>query len=221
MTFKILIKQTAVLILLLAGLFISAGCILFTEPYKPVGVYTIGPIPAEILKDDLVFTVEPFMNETPCRFKMVYSKEDNEVVVDSYNRWAQTPEIMLTAYLQGTFREDENVNTSNQPHFAMSGTITEFKINLPQKQVELSVRYRIWDYNTGTNYIRKSLNFTQPVKEESPKNFAVAMSEVAKKYADVLKKELAELRNLVLKKDKDKKDKDKKEKKNKVTGNNA
>ena len=151
--------------------------------------------PAPITGLPFAVDVETFSNECAGRYKMVLRKDENQIEIDEYNRWAIPPAAMLTKYLSARFASSpEGVRGKSKPLFSLDGSVLVCELNTQKKQVCMMVHYIITDPGDDTFKISGTENYSIPVEDDSAESFASGMNLAAAKFADqvidLLKKEI-------------------------------
>ena len=167
------------------------GCI-FSVPYKEVGYYDLNS-PEKPLSDGTRVKVNIFKNIETGKFKMVYRDGESRVIVDDYNKWVQTPDLMVSRYLQAAFSNDK-VTTEEQgaSEFVISGTVFMFAIDLKSRKTSLGVSYKITANQSGSEKeaLSNSCVLTSAFEKDDPADFARAMSMCAELLAKRLKADI-------------------------------
>lgn len=166
------------------ALFISVccgGCGIFSVPaYTPVRSYDL-VAPAPVATGDYNVSVQPFTSESAARFKML-TRSGVELFHDEFNRWSQTPAVLLTRYCRMAFAGDAPVDSKKSlPTYNLTCSVLVFEADLKTKTAQLCVRYTITNQNNG-NVLRSGvLRYAVPLKNDGPlpESFADAMSTAA------------------------------------------
>ena len=173
------------------------GC-LFPEPYKEIVFYDLSTIRLK-MPEDLPVLVDMFQSNESTRSQMTYLTGENQVQVDSYNRWIQQPEYLITRYLQTAFstnqpaiQESIGFRRSFINGIRISGSVFSMRIDLKRREALLGVSYTIRSVTDGQNIstLTKSCVFTAKYHNEAPSDFAAAMSEAAEKLALQIQSEI-------------------------------
>ena len=151
-------------------LMIISGC-LFAPKHK-VTTFDLGT-PKSIGPQNIRLSVMPFMNNTEAGYQMLYKIGKNQVESDAYNRWIETPGLLITSYLSDAFSSSSNKETfTTDDDYTLYGEVTLFEINLKEKCTVLCVNYRIKHNN---RYIsEKDVTLKQTFDIPSP-NILVAL----------------------------------------------
>ena len=178
-------------------LFITTGCIwgLNQQPYTAVKYYDLATPPQIVLKNIQVkFT--PFESTEPANFKMVYRDADCQMIMDDYNKWIQPPQLLLTRYMQGAFKQ--NGITTESTALIISGNIFMFRIDLKKNTVSLGVNYVIKSSVDDSEKVvfQNSTTFTHKLKQQGPKYFVRAMSQCAKDLILTIKNDINKIEKL-------------------------
>lgn len=165
---------------------IISGCIF--APSHKITTFDLGT-PKSIAPAKIKLAVMPFMNDTEAAFQMLYRTGKNQVEKDTYNRWVEAPGLLITSYLLDAFSSSENKDSfTGADDYILSGNVTLFEINLPNKYVVLRVNYRIMHNNRYL--IEKDVTLKQAFDKSSPDNFAKAMSKAAGDLANEIKSQV-------------------------------
>ena len=123
-------------------LFVTTGCLwgLGQQPYVAVKYYDLATPPQLVLKNIQVrFT--PLGSTEPAKFKMVYRDSNCQMILDDYNKWIQTPPLLLTRYLQGAFKQNGLISKNSE--LIIDGNIFMFRLDLEKDTASLGVNYLI------------------------------------------------------------------------------
>jgi len=172
-------------------MFFMTGCLwgLGQQPYTAVKYYDLATPPQVVLKNIQVKFL-PLDSTEPAKFKMVYRDADCQMILDDYNKWIQTPPLLLTRYLQGAFKE--NGITSENDMLIIAGNIFMFKIDLATNTVSLGVKYVIKASLDDTEQIvfQNSTVFKHKFKKQAPQYFVKAMNKCASDLIKALEKDI-------------------------------
>lgn len=167
---------------------LCGGCGIFSEPsYTPVRSYDL-VAPASVVTGDYNVSVQPFTSESAAKFKML-TRSGVELFHDEFNRWSQTPAVLLTRYCRMAFADDASVDSKKSlPSYDLSGSVLVFEADLKTKTAQLCVRYTITDQNNGSILRSGVLHYTVPLKKDGAfsEAFAEAMSTAAKQMVTEL-----------------------------------
>ena len=170
------------------------GCLwgLKQESYATVKYYDLDT-PSRIVLKKIQVRFIPFNSTEPVKYKMVYSDSNAQVLVDDYNKWIQTPSLLLTRYLQSTFQQDGISSESSD--LIVSGNVFMFKIDLCKNTVSLGVSYEIKtaDSNAIKTVFKNSTVLSGKFEKQDPGCFAEAMSKCAGKLTLVLEKDIKKM----------------------------
>jgi hypothetical protein len=172
-------------------IFIMSVSSCFNIPtYKPVNIFDIG-IPKAIKLAGIDLEIVDFLNDSETIQKMLYRVGKNRVEYDRYNKWSASPNRLLSNYLKAAFSTESD--SSENIVLNLAGSINSFQIDLVNKQVMLSVIYRIRHKGNLVKQYKETImtKFTQ----ETPVSFAEAMSKNAEKLASLLKKQVEKIKN--------------------------
>ena len=165
-------KTLKILSLAMALSAISAGCVLFAEPYKTTKHFDLGtPKRIQGAKID----VSPVTMDGPYKRKMAYRANGNELLFDEYNSWAASPERMLANYLAISLSDGESKSDAEA-----AVEILTFELNMETKEAVLTVKYTLKRGN-GKKTSRPTMK--TKLDGDSPEDFAKAMARNAEKLA--------------------------------------
>lgn len=175
-------------------LIISAGilssCMFSPTPFRSVQYHDLGT--PEILNEQGPYvSFSHFQINGPYKNKMVFREKNNQLVIEEYNKWAQTPESMLERYLALAFRAKPK--SGNDKTYTVSAEIMVFEAEINTKQVVLIVEYSIIEPFQGRKKLF-SRTFTQPMQEMTTEAFAAAMAEIAVQFAALLKTDMESMK---------------------------
>jgi ABC-type transport auxiliary lipoprotein component len=176
-------KNTSLFVFLSLVACLFSSCILSPKPFRSVKYHDLG-MPSIINKKGPFVEFLRFAMNGPYKNKMVFRAENNQLVIDEYNKWAQTPETMLGRYMALAFRgksESDNVKT-----YSVTATLMAFEADESTENAVLIIEYTIVEPFQGR---KKSFSrtFTTKMKAMSPNDFANAMVEIAANLAKQLK----------------------------------
>ena len=189
MNYSCMDKFAVAFALLTATVFLSAGCgVLITEPYTKTTVYDLG-IPKLNNTTGIPIKINRFRMEGPYKSKMILRSRNNDLRVNDYKKWAQSPELMLTRYLKLALGSDSSGESRTSDTFSVSGTILVFEADEPSQMVSLVV-----DYAIKRSGVVRSLNFgrasfSTKITSVTSDSIASAMSKNAADFADLILKE--------------------------------
>ena len=175
----------------LAPAILLSGCMFMSEPYREVGYYDLS-VPEPASPEAVRISVLPIRDESATKYRMLFRKNDNTLIVDDYAKWAQPPGLMLTRYLESFFsKSDANIGTGSEDMVCLSitGSIFAFEADLERKEVILGVKYELRRNEDSKLLISGAMTFKEKVEDFSGEKLAAAMSVCASKYAAFLKKE--------------------------------
>lgn len=170
---------------------ITSGCVFTTEPYRLVKYHDLGN-PDIIDTTGYSVKILPFDMSGPYKHKMIYRTDKNELSNSEYNRWVQSPEIMLTRYLKIAFGGTP-ADKRKEPEFTLSGTILSFEADMTEKKAVLTVEYEIIRSDSKKILQTACLSFSSDLSDTTPRTFADAMTKTSQKFAEKLNNELKTL----------------------------
>ncbi len=186
---------------------LMTGCLFPSGNYNEVVYYDLSTIRLA-MPDNLPVVVEIFQSSESSRSQMTYLTSDNRLQLDSYNRWVQQPEYIITRFLQTAFSNNQpSIQTSTSAAVAgrramadgyrISGTVFTMRIDLKRREAILGVNYLIRSIVDGASAatLSNSSVYTAKYRNESPADFAAAMSEAAEKMAMQIQSEISQLHN--------------------------
>ena len=159
------------------------GCGIFSAPsYTPVRSFDL-VAPTPVATGDYNVSVLPFTSESAAKFKML-TRSGVELFHDEFNRWAQTPSVLLTRYCRMAFAGDAPVDSNKSlPAYNLTCAVLMFEADLKTKAALLSVRYTITSQVGGNVHRSGVLRYAVPLKSDValPEAFAEAMSVAAQR----------------------------------------
>lgn len=176
--------------------FMLSGCSLLSGGYKQVNYYDIGKS-SETSPENFSLTVQPFFNNSPSSMKFYYRKDNYNVLMDDYNKWTQSPEGMLTRYLNSYFAKENDSVTADraaEKDYLLAGTITSFEIDLSKKEICFAAEYDIKKTDTNKSIKKDYFIAKIPFTENKAEVFAAAMSQAEKNFAERIKADLLKLK---------------------------
>ncbi|OGV38409.1 MAG: hypothetical protein A2020_15235 [Lentisphaerae bacterium GWF2_45_14] len=176
---------------LVSVIFLS-GCLFTSEPYRAVSYYDLS-VPDANVPDDSDIIVIPVRDDTPTKYRMVFRKSENSLIIDDYSKWVQPPGMMLTRYMQSFFSDSgkyENPATDDRVSFTIAASVFVFEAALEQKQAILGVKYEIKRSEDGKVLLFSSKIFSENMDTFTGDKLSAAMSVCASKFAAALKKEI-------------------------------
>ena len=174
-----------ILVLILSAGILSS-CMFSPTTFRSVQYHDLGT--PEILNEQGPYVnFSHFQLNGPYKNKMVFREKNNQLVIEEYNKWAQTPESMLERYLALAFRAKPE--SGSDKNYVVSAEIMVFEAEISTKQAVLIVEYSIVEPFQGR---KKSFSrtFSQPMPEITTEAFAAAMAEIVVKFAAQLKSDM-------------------------------
>ena len=127
----------------------------------------------------------PFKVDELYGSKMVFFKEPNSIFFDSFNRWAQTPDKMLTSYFNSYFNNpDLPAVKEDYIPIRLNAVILKFECNLTAKECLLCMK--VSAVNTSDNKVLFNEIFIekQQMNKLAASSFASFMSKAVKTVAE-------------------------------------
>ena len=183
-------------------MFLVSGCLgLGEKPYIAVTYYDLTS-PTQIALKKVQVKFLPLDSTEPTKFKMVYHDANGRMLVDDYNKWIQTPALMLTRYLQSAFKQSGI--TSDKCELIVGGSIFMFRIDLQKNTASLGVNYVIKTCFDDTEKVvfKNSAVFRHKFEKQAPGNFVKAMSKCAGDLIKTIQKDIEKLKEQQLTKTK-------------------
>lgn len=178
--------------------FFMTGCLFPAQSYNEVAYYDLSTIRLDMSENPPIL-VDLFQSAESLRANMTYLTNENRVLVDSYNRWIQQPEYLVTRYLRTAFstnqpsiQEAASFRRALPNGIRISGSVFSMRIDLKRREALLGVNYLIRLVADGENALTLSNScvFSARYHNESPTDFAAAMSEAAEKLALQIQNEI-------------------------------
>ncbi len=164
---------------------ITSGCLFMSEPFKPINYYDLGKTP------------EPAGLETPARIagvkmsgpyksSMVFRLKPNELTMNDYNKWAQTPETLvksyLTAFMGQSLRSEGDATLLNANILAFEADLLTDK-----PEAVLTVEWTVAPpQGAGKSMSGGIKSYRTEMKDKTPACFAEAMTISVAKFAEEL-----------------------------------
>ena len=169
---------------------VMTSCVLSPTTFRVVKYHDLG-------NPDMINTKGPYVDFSrltlngPYKTKMVFRAKNNQLVINEYHKWAQTPDALLGRYLSLAFRgqpESDSVKS-----YSIKGMILAFEADEETSKAVLMIEYTIVEPYQGK---KKSFSktFTADMKEKKPGYLAAAMAEIAADLAEQLKKDMLEMK---------------------------
>lgn len=162
------------------------SCVLSPTPFREVKYHDLGN-PEAINEQGPFVEFSRWTLNGPYKTKMVFRGANNQLIINEYHKWAQTPDALLGRYLTLAFRgrpESDSVK-----RYIVKGSILAFEANQEKSQAVLMIEYSIVDPYQGK---KKSFSrtLTAEMAEVRPESLAGAMSKIADNLAGQLKKDM-------------------------------
>lgn len=162
------------------------GCIFFAEEYTPTSYYDIGRLPEKscsIAKISVIRTLGPY------KTNMVFRKKNNQLFVDNYSKWMQSPEGLLRSYLLAALGGIED--NMNAPLPNLSTDILTFEADCAgdKNYAVLSLKYDI-EFDKQGGKSGGVLTFRSEMKDSSPTAFAEAMTINVSNFVQCIKEKI-------------------------------
>ena len=121
--------------------------------------------------------------------KMVFLKTQNSIFFDNFNKWAQTPDKMITSYFDLYFNNPAAPPLKgNYTPLKLSANILKLDCNITNKECLLSIKVSV--VNSPDNKLLSNTIYTekQPISKLSAASFAsstsVTLKSIAKKIEE-------------------------------------
>ena len=174
-------------IILLLAMPLLGGC--FFETYHETQTFDLEQA-RPCCPEKVAVEVKDFENLSGAGQKMRYRTEQYRIVIDGYNKWVQSPDIMVARYFMTAFSQPGS-NMLDDRSYILSGTLNAFDINLTTKTVSVQVTCQLKERKTGSIKLRKELSASASFQQDSPVEFAEAASKAVREIADKLSVEIA------------------------------
>lgn len=138
----------------------------------------------------IVIEVKDFENLSGAGQKMRYRAEQYRIVIDSYNKWVQSPDVMISRYFMAAFSQPGG-NMLDERSYILSGTLNSFEINLTTKNVFVQVTCQLKERRSGRVKLQKELSASASFQQDSPVEFAEAASKAVLELTEKLSAEIA------------------------------
>lgn len=157
-------------------IFGCCGCIFTAREQLESRVYDLAL--GESGQSQKLFHVARFVNNSPCRGRMLYRKNGSRILHDEYNRWVQSPENMLQRYLTMQFPLAEL--KPGEKTAELRCDVEAFEFDLTAHEAVLSFTYRLTNIQVHT---QGSVVVREKISGNDPDALAAAMSRAAARAA--------------------------------------
>ena len=162
-------KKASVKIFLLMLPILLAGCLFPRAEYEKTNYFAVGE--PEAVKISGAHIAVGFFNNVTCTTQRIIYRKEYTVFMDNYNKWSQSPDFMVKAYLEGAF---ENHETAKK--YDLNGSIFIFEIDLERKQAVLGIRYTLSEPATGKLIFENKAVFKHDYETADGPGYARAMT---------------------------------------------
>ncbi len=138
---------------------------------------------------NIVIEVKDFENLSGAGQQMRYRTEQYRIVIDSYNKWVQPPDMMISRYLMMAFAQPGG-NLLDERGYILSGTLNSFEINLSSKTVLIQITCQLKERKTGAIKLRKEFSVSAAFQDNSPEAFAAAASKAMRELTEKLRDDI-------------------------------
>lgn len=170
-------KKT-VFLLCTATFLILGGCVFTARQQHETQTYDL-QLPLTP-RNQKIFTITAFVNDTPSRSRMLY-RQNNNIVQDPYNCWIQSPERLLQRHYALAFPLQGNVKAADTAELRC--TITAFEFDLQKSEARLTFSYAL--HFKGQRYIG-TISAVEKLAGFSAAECASGMSKAAANAAEQL-----------------------------------
>ena len=132
---------------------------------------------------DIKLNINSIVQEGPYRSRMIIRTASGSVKLDEYQRWTQSPDLMLTHYLKQSFKPGGEFN--------LEGEIISFENDQAKGKAVFTFHYTI---NKMSNKVLTGSFIQERDCDESPEAFSKAMGQMASELAEELTKKLSTLK---------------------------
>lgn len=169
----------------LAGLALTlalGGCLVTTEPYRPVRIFDLG-VPEATGCAGL--RIGDFQVQGPYRAKMVRRLGEHELVVDEYHHWAQSPAALVQHCLRQAF------SAASAARWRVDGEIIVFEADIPAGEAVFEVAYVLVDTAARDRVLAVDRRrYAVPMAAATADGLAAAMTRAVGLFAADLAREL-------------------------------
>ena len=173
--------------LLVPGLLclITSGCLFMSEPFKPVSYYDLGktPEPAGLETHAIIDGVK---TSGPYKSSMVFRLKPNELIINDYKKWAQTPEVLVKSYLTAYIGQSLRSGSDNATLVNTNILVFEAYCLAEKPEAVLTVEWTVTPPHDSGKSVRNLKSYRTEMKDNTPASFAEAMSASVAKFADDL-----------------------------------
>jgi ABC-type uncharacterized transport system auxiliary subunit len=168
--------------MLMLAMPLLGGC--FFETYHESHNFDLGQA-EPCCPEKIVIEVQDFENLSGAGQKMRYRAEQYRIVIDGYNKWAQSPDAMISRHFMAAFSQPGG-NMLGERSYILSGTLNSFEINLTTKTVSVQITCQLKERKTGDIKLRKEFSASASFRQDSPVEFAEAASKAVRELAEKL-----------------------------------
>ena len=138
--------------------------------------------------------VEPFKIDELYGTKMVFFKEPNSIFFDSFNKWAQVPDKMLSSYFCSYFNDPAlpGVKGEHIP-ICLTATILKLECNLTQKECLFSLKVTVSNSSNAKLYFVETFTERQQMDKVTASSFALSVSNAVKVVAQKVEVKIDEI----------------------------
>lgn len=180
---KSVLKNFAVVV---SAVFIS-GCSLISPAVPQVNYYDLNFNGTEKFVVPYQIVYRNFQNMSPVKMNFVYTEKNSLQILDQYNFWTQSPEIMLQRYLFNAVR----CNADSEKMLTISLTVYDFKFNAAEKKCQLGAAVRFMKSHDGR--IEKNYTVEVPVDTADRASFVNGMNKCALEFTNQLVRDIKKI----------------------------
>lgn len=163
-------------IMLMCCAIIFSGCSLIPmQPYIQTYYFDIGSPEASLGTPQKDLTIMNIARSGPYREKMVFRTSQTSVRFDEFNRWSMPPTEMIKRYLTMIYETNNEVGSEKGKKYSLNGELTQLEADLPNKKVNLTIRFELNQSDSNKNVWLKSFSQQIPVQKVTGQSFAKAV----------------------------------------------
>ncbi len=179
-------------IIIMLAIPLLSGC--FFEKYHETQIFDLETA-TPCCPGKVIVEVKDFENLSGAGQKMRYRTEQYRIVIDGYNKWVQSPDVMISRYFMAAFVQPGR-NMLDERSYILTGTLNLFEINLTTKTVLVQITCQLKERKTGEIRLLKELSAASAFQQDSPVEFAEAASNAVREITKKLSAEIAAVTTL-------------------------
>ena len=171
---------------------ITSGCCFNSNPPK-TEYFTINT-PSVYTNYNYQVKVSPFKVDELYGSKMVFFKEPNSIFFDCFNRWAQTPDKMLTTFFNFYFNNPASPSIKKDYiPIRLNAVILKFECNLTKKECLLCMKVSAVNISDKKILFNEIYIEKQQINSLTASSFASSMSRAVKTVAEKVENKISNI----------------------------